>query len=208
MGSSGGAMGTRTSTGNMTVGAVTVLPAPISGEMDGVEPGVEGSSAGVDDVDVRGLDVADADPDPDWSPCWLLSNMLTSVAVRAQHHASRLCIQCDSPSFQTISSSSACHRLRFLASCWPVNSAPTLSGESNLLTLPFEPDFECVVASDFWRSTSESSLLEYSLSLQSKGSKSSPIASPVPLLILSGLLVVWNLKPAIRASASSTSSFV
>lgn len=90
-------MGTSTSTGETVVGATIVLPAPMSGDIEGVEPGVECSSAGIDEVEVRGLELTDPDADPDWSPCWLFSSILTSVAVRAQHHASRLRIQCDRP---------------------------------------------------------------------------------------------------------------
>lgn len=130
-------MGTRTSKGIVAglerseVPAVDPAAAPVtSGDPDGVEAGVLDTCASTEEeVDVRGVDPPEADPESTsictiplaggaWSasPLPLLpSKSRTSRVSRAQHHTSLRLVQCAKPSFHSISSCTACHRFRLRA---------------------------------------------------------------------------------------------
>lgn len=198
-----GAMGTRTSRGEIIVwfSCWRVGRGRDEGVVARLEEGVDVVVCWfgwvVEEVEERGLEVVvegEADAEV-WAFSWVgelvlvLSSspeMWTSVAVRAQHHASLRRIQWDRPSFHSISSSIALNRFLFFASRRSFNCVPTLSGSSNLYVLllffSFRVDevFAPVAEAS---SISVSDSLEYCLSLQSTGSNSNPNASPLPSLL-------------------------
>ena len=161
-----------------------------------------------DEVLVRGVegnDVVAADEDAASCPRFrgALSNIATCAAVCARHHASRLPAQWASPSFQPISSCSACCRFRLRACRRSRICAPTLSGPSNLYSL-----LPCLPVTTSTRSSLSDSAAdsdEHSRSRHSSGRNPREAKALVGSSWWPGL---WKRKPAIRSSAPPPSDSV